>query len=54
MASVLIVLAFVAGVIASLLGFGNFSEYAGDIFGWLSLSVTLYVAASLPFERYNR
>lgn len=54
MSSVLIILAVIAGAIASLLGFGHFAEYAADFGGWLALSLVLYLAASLPFDRYHR
>ena len=54
MRSVLIVLAVLAGAIAALLGFGHVPEHAADVVGWLALSLTLYVAASLPFDRVER
>ncbi len=50
----LIVLAVLAGAVAAVLGFGHAPEHAEDIIGWLALSVTLYVAASLPFDRFDR
>ncbi len=54
MRTVLIVLAVITGLIATVLGFGHVPEHAADILGWLALGLTLYAAASLPFERHER
>ncbi len=47
----LIIASVLTGAIAALLGFGHVPEHAADILGWLSLSVSLFAAAHLPFDR---
>lgn len=52
---VLIVLAFIAGLVATVVGFG-FVHDAGwteDWPGWVSLSLTLFVLAHFPWERFT-
>lgn len=48
--------AVVAGGIAVATGFGwvNDPEWAEDFPGWLALAVTLFAAAHLPWDRYDR
>lgn len=51
---VLIIASVLAGAVAAVLGFGHAPDHAADVLGWLSLSLTLYAAASLPFDRVDR
>jgi len=53
---VLIVLALIAGVIATILGFGfvNDAEWVEDFSGWFALALTFFIAAHLPYDRFNR
>ncbi len=52
----LIITSVLCGAVASAIGFGWIDDatWQSDYPGWLAIAVTFFVAAHLPFERYER
>lgn len=53
MSSILVILAFVAALIATILGFGWLVDADSDphVLGWVSLSLTLFFASLIARDR---